>query len=453
MLDDLRSFLRFVRQQAPREYLRIDHPVSPQWEIAATVATLESKKRIPIMEFSRVNGCAMPVVTNVCASLPRIARSLNITPIELESRILLAYENTIQPQVWERADSPPVRECVTWGGEIDLYSLPQLRSSRHEHSGFVSAAAVIARDPVSGIANVSYHRLMIVDRCRTTIYMTPAGHLERIFQTNAEQDRHTPVVVFIGAHPLWALGSLAAGGMDVDELAVIGGLLGYPLEITPSLVNPGLPVPARAEIALEGVIHHRQTMWESPYGEALGFMSPTAPRPVLEVKVMSTRKNPIYQEIVAGHVEHLNMTGTAVKIHLHRTLLKKHPRVAEIHQAGPMTLYLRLSGDVSQTDIKTLMREILSDERYVKQVVIFDEDVDLWNPQQVNKALATMVQADRDILILPDQMGNGIDPSECNGRTTKWGIDATAKATEAGVPARSDIPQIILDKIIRQAQV
>jgi UbiD family decarboxylase len=138
---------------------------------------------------------------------------------------------------------------------------------------------------------------------------------------------------------------------------------------------------------------------------------------------------------------------------LHRTLIKKYPGIAELHQAGPMTLYLRLSGDVKQTDAKRMIREILANERYVKQVVVFDQDVDLKNAQQVNKALATMVQADRDILILPDQIGNGVDPSECNGRTTKWGIDATTKALETGKPARSIIPQIILDKIMRQALV
>lgn len=451
MRDDLRSFLRFVRQQAPREYLRIDNTVSPKWEVAATIAMLESKKRMPVVEFPRVSGCAMPVVTNVCASLPRIARSLNMTAVELEDRLLHAYENPIPPQVWDSSDSPPVRECVTWGSEINLYSLPQLRSSQHEEAGFLSAAAVIARDPVTGIANVSYHRLMVIDRNRTTIYMTPSGHLNGIFQTNASLDRITPVVVFIGAHPLWALGSLAAGDMDVDELAVIGGLLGYPLEITPSLVNAGLPVPACAEIALEGEIHPRLTMQESPYGEALGFVSTAEPRPVLEVKVMSTRKNPIFQEIVAGHLEHLNLTGTAVKIYLQRTLTNKYPHVAEIHQAGPMTLYLRLSDNVNRADIKILIQEVLANQRYVKQVVIFDHDVDVRNSQQVNRALATMVQADRDILILPDQPGNGIDPSECNGKTTKWGIDATAKATEAGVPARSTIPQTVLDKILRQA--
>ncbi|HEX7026111.1 MAG TPA: hypothetical protein VF268_02645, partial [Gammaproteobacteria bacterium] len=149
MREDLRSFLRFVRQQTPREYLRIDNPVSPQLEIAATVAALESKKRMPVVEFSSVKGCSMPVITNVCASLPRIARSLNITAVELENRLFEAYENPIQPQVWERNDGPPVRECVIWGGEVDLYSLPQMRSSQHEQAGFLSSAAVIARDPVT----------------------------------------------------------------------------------------------------------------------------------------------------------------------------------------------------------------------------------------------------------------------------------------------------------------
>ncbi len=447
MNDDLRSFLEFVRSNSAREYLCVDKQVSPDWEPAAIVATLEKKMRMPLIEFTDVQGSEMAMVTNICASLPRIAKSLGIAPAELDARLVQAYEKPIAPKLWQSSETPPVRECVDRGEAVDLYRLPQIRATAGEEAGYLSAAAVIANDPRSGIANISYHRLMITGRNQTAIFMTPDGHLDQIFQQNTAKNQSTPVVVFIGAHPLWALGSLAAGGPEVDELAVIGGLLGYPLDITPSLVEPDLPVPARAEIVLEGFIRHDRQVEEGPYGEALGFMSNKEPQPLFEVEIMSTRDNPLFQDIVAGHIEHLSMTGTAVRVHLQRSVLEKYPAVTEIHTPGPMTLYIRLAEDKQGLDVNALMHEILQTQRYVKQVVVFDADVELRNAQQVQWALATMVQADRDIIMLPGQPGNGIDPSEHDGKTTKWGIDATAKAGSHGLPEKNQIPEAALAKV------
>ncbi len=449
--DDLRSFLEAVRTQSPRDYLVVEDKVSPVLEVAATVAKLASKMRMPILEFQQVQGSTMPVITNVCASLPRIAKGVGISPAELDARLLQAYEQPIAPRLCA-AETAPVREHVYTGEEIDLYRLPQMRSTVQEEAPYLSAAAVIARDPDSGVSNISYHRCMLLDRKRAAIFMTSEGHLDRIYQANLTRQQSTAVAVFIGAHPLWALGSLAAGGMDVDELAVIGGLLGYPLAVTPSLVDAALQVPARAEIVLEGVIRHDQQAEEGPYGEALGYVSTREQRPVLEVQYMSTRKQPLFQEIIAGHIEHLNMTGTAVRIHLQRDIVHKYPMIAEIYQAGPMILYLRLAealGNQDKSDVPELMRAILSSQRYVKQLIVFDNDVEIKNAQQTQWAIATMVQADRDIILLPDQAGNGIDPSERYGKTTKWGVDATAKADAAGAraPEKNHIPQDELDKI------
>ena len=444
---DMRSFIEWVKKNHPREHVTVTSEVSPDWEIAGVTQKFANKMRAPILEFSSVSGTSMPIVTNVCASMSRIAKYLDTSLGELEDKVAEAYQMPIPPVIWQRSSVPPVRECIYRGVELNLYSLPQLRNTATETAGYLSAAAVVAYDPDSAAHNISFHRLMIVDRCRTAIYMTPGGHLDTIFKKNAARNRGTPISVFIGGHPLWSLGSLAGGALELDEMSIIGGLLGEPLQVTPGLIDSKLLVPACAEIVLEGNLNHNETVEEGPYGEALGFVSKSESRPIFEVVAMTTRTSPIFQEIVAGQMEHLNMTGVAVKAQLQISIVDYYPSIDEIYQPAPMTVYIRLSEKVGDADIKEIMREVLIKQRYLKQVVVFDHHISLRNPQQTNWALATMVQADKDIIVLPLQNGNGIDPSEQNGQTTKWGIDATAVKDYRSAPVRNEIPESVVDNI------
>src|SRR3989441_11339839 len=193
---DLRSFLQFVRDQSPREYVRLERTISPQWELAAIVAKLEGALRAPIIECRQVEGSTLPVVTNVCASLSRIARSIGRAERELEDMLAGAYDRPIPPRLWAGASAAPVRQQVLRGDEVDLTRLPQMRYTEVETAPYLTAAAVVARDPASGVLNVSYHRLMICDRHTTGIFMAPGGHLHTIHGKYAMTGADTPVAVF-----------------------------------------------------------------------------------------------------------------------------------------------------------------------------------------------------------------------------------------------------------------
>lgn len=424
--------------------MQIDDCLSADWELAAFTTGLEKKLRVPIIDYTDVKGTEFSLVHNVCSSLPRIARSIGVSATELEERLDAAYDQLLPPQ---QVSTGPVRDCVHQAESINLYRLPNVRYTRSESHGYISAACMVAEDPATRTLNLSFHRLMVVDKNRLVIYMTPGGHLDTIFRSNQDNELDTPVAAFIGSHPLWSLGSLAAGSLALDEYSVIGALMGVGLEVVSSLLNDSLLIPARAEFSLEGVLRHDVELEEGPYGEAFGYTSTKKSRPVFELSSLSHRQDAIFQDIVPAHQEHMIMTSVAIRVHLNRVLKARYSWITTIHLPAPMTLYIAVSNSADSDDIAKMMRATLSDERFVKVIQVFDESVNISSAKETQKALAVHVQADTDIVILPGMSGNGLDPSERDGKTTKWGVDATATTLRNGLVEENQLPEDVLTRI------
>jgi 4-hydroxy-3-polyprenylbenzoate decarboxylase len=291
---------------------------------------------------------------------------------------------------------------------------------------------------------------MISDANTLAVYMTPGGDLDKIFRFNQKMGKPTPVAAFIGAHPLWSLGSLAAGPLSLDEYSVIGGLLGYPLPVVAGLHDSNLYVPAHAEIALEGHLCSTDEIAEGPYGEAFGYVSPVQNRPVFRVQSMTHRQDALFQDIVPGQLEHMTMTSVAIKVHLQKSLTARFPGILQIHLPAPMTVYVKIAQGIAAVKVHDMLHVMLTQQRFIKNAVVFDADVKLDDSKQTQRAIAMHVQADRDLVVVTNQPGNGLDPSENNGKTTKWGIDATDSA--AGANGRSKIARLP-DSVVKNLDV
>ncbi|MEE9335390.1 MAG: UbiD family decarboxylase [Granulosicoccaceae bacterium] len=435
--DDLRGFIAFLQENAKREYLQINDSLKGDWQLAAINQTLVNKMRMPVIEYTSVQNTNMSVVQNVCASLSRIAKSKGWTVAELEERLAQAYDNLIAPQV---KITGPIRENVLQGTDIDLGKLPAIRYTDTETNPYISAAHVVARDPVSGSLNISFHRLMICGKNKLALYATPAGHFDRIHQHNMANGNDTPIAAFIGAHPLWSLGALAAGGLELDEMEVIGGLCGSALPVVRGLHDEQLLIPANAEIVLEGSLSHKELTPEGPYGEAFGYVSEVEDRPVFTVQSISHRHDPLFQDIVPSQLEHLTMTGVAVQVYLQKLLLSQFSCIERVFLPTAMTVYIAVNNGIRNASAHDIMSTILREQRFVKHVVLFDDSIDISNAKQTQIAISMQVQAHRDVLTLPDQPGNELDPSEINGRTTKWGVDASSYAKYSEAPLKNKLP-------------
>lgn len=442
--DDLRSFIAYLKEHSKREYLKIRDPLKGDWQLAAINQTLVSKMRMPVIEFANVENTNMPVVQNVCASLSRIAKSKGWTVPELEERLALAYDNLIEPEV---KNDGPIRENILQGAEVDLSLLPAIRYTDTETNSYLSAAHVVAKDPVSGSLNISFHRLMVCGKNRLALYATPAGHLDRIHQHNAANGIDTPIAAFIGAHPLWSLGALAAGGLKLDEMAVIGGLCESALPVVKGLHDEQLLIPANAEIVLEGSLSCKELTAEGPYGEAFGYVSGVQDRPVFTVQSLSHRSGPLFQDIIPSQLEHLTMTGVAVQVYLQKSLLAQFSCVEKVFLPTAMTVYVAVNAGIRNASAHEIMSTILSEQRFVKNVVLFDDSVDISNAKQTQNAISMQVQAHRDILTMPDQIGNELDPSEIDGKTTKWGVDASTYGKYPTAPVKNQLPADLEDTL------
>jgi UbiD family decarboxylase len=442
-VSDLRGFLDAVRKARPSDVVDVRVPVDPCHETAAILVKLEEKQRSPILVFHDVIGCDWPLVTNVCGSMGRLAVALGCGLKEVATRYGEAAERPIAPVL---ADEAPVQDVVLTGDAVDLGVLPALRYHADDaEQPYITAAIVAARDPDDGVTNLSYHRLMIAGRDRTAIYIEKGRHLDGIHRKHVARGQDMPVAVFVGAHPAWSLGALYAGRADVDEYAVIGGLLGEPLRVVPCVTQPDLVVPAAAEIVLEGVVSATETMVEGPFGEFTGYGTGVTQSPVFHVRALTHRRDPIVQDIVSGHMEHLVLSMPALE---HRTLRDARavaPGVTRVALVAPLTAVVALrktNDDEPRMIIDTLLTDI-----YAKQVIVVDDDVDPSDLPRVLGALALQRQPDEAVRIAEGQ-GTPLDPSSgADGRTHKLGIDATRPLTRGREVTKNRLPPEVLARI------
>ncbi|MEO0576885.1 MAG: UbiD family decarboxylase domain-containing protein [Pseudomonadota bacterium] len=438
---DLRSFLEYLDGKPASQFQRIEKSISPEWVTTAVVTGLAKKLRSPVIRFDHVEGSDYPMVTNVCASLDRVAKSVGLTSDALNQRFVDAKTANIPPITLSNSDAP-VSAHTRNAGEFSLQELPQLKYSDTQSTPYITSAIVVGRDPDSGAHNLSFHRLMMIDDTSAAIYMTPNGHLDQIWKKHSAKGQLTPLAAVIGTHPLWCYAALIAGALEDEDYDMVSGVLDAPLALTPTTVDANLLVPALAEMVLEGFIEPAKTASEGPFGEFLGYVADVADRPVVRFETLRHRDQPVYQDIVAGQIEHLTMSSISLRARLHRDYFRDNPAVIEFFLPAPMTIFLKI--DQSQQpdfDAVGMMDTLLCNESYLKQAYCFDPDIDLRKQASVQTAIACFAQPIVDVTLYRDKDGNGVDPSETNGRTSKIAVDARSKVAAV----RSELPGSVTD--------
>ena len=444
MAQDLRTFLDATKRQSPEDFLVITREVDPAFEITAIAVKLEQEaKRRPILLFEKVKGSNFPVLTNVHAGRSRLAAAIHAKPEEMQRAYLHAMEKPLPPKL---AANAPVKDVILTGEQVDLYKLPQVWHHQDDAGPYITAAISFAKDPNGESWNCAYNRLMIQGRNRTSIHLTLAKHLWE-FQRYAEAEgKPLPVAFAIGVHPAIALGCLAIGSIDEDERAIMGGLLGEPLELVKCETSDVL-VPAEAEIILEGEILPRERTAEGPFGEFTGYSLGERQRELLQVRAITHRRDAMFQDITVGHLDHLMLSTTPIEANLYRAVRAMVPTVKAVRVPAPFTCYVSIEQRISG-QAKNAILAVLGADLYMKRAVIVDHDIDIFNDREVNWAVATRCQPDRDIAIISNTRGSDLDPStKEDGNTAKWGVDATAKPSLAAFTPRHRIPRDVLQRI------
>ena len=444
MAQDLRSFLDLVKRTRPADFQIVSRPVDPVYEITGLVAKLEKEgRRRPVLLFENVKGTSWPVLTNLHASRSRLAAAINAAPDRMQETYLRAMERPVPPRV---VATGPVKEVVKRGPDVDLGALPQIVHHERDAGPYVTAAISFAQDPTTGTWNCAYNRLMVQGRDRTSIHLTLGKHLWEFYKIAEARGEALPVAFAIGVHPAIALGALAIGSIDEDERAIMGALLGEPLELVKCETSDVL-VPAQAELILEGEILPVSRVAEGPFGEFTGYSLGERQREVVRYTAITHRRDAMFQDITVAHLDHMLLSTIPMEANLYRAVRAMVPSVKAVRVPGPFTCYVsieqRLVGQA-----KNAIMAVFGADLYMKRVVVVDHDVDVFDDRQVNWALATRCQPDRDITIITNARGSDLDPSAReDGFSGKWGVDATAKPSLTAYTPRHRVPPDVWQRI------
>ena len=287
---------------------------------------------------------------------------------------------------------------------------------------------------------------MVKGRDTTSIHLTAGKHLWEFHRMAEARGEPLPAAFAVGVHPAIALGALAIGSIDEDERAIMGALLGEPLELV-RCVTSDLLVPAHAELVIEAEILPGTRTPEGPFGEFTGYSLGERAREVVRVTAVTHRAGAWFQDITVAHLDHLLLSTPPMEANLYRAVRAMVPSVRAVRVPGPFTCYVsieqRLPGQA-----KNAILAVLGADLYMKRVVVVDHDVDVFDDRQMTWAIATRCQPDRDLTIVSHARGSDLDPSaKEDGYTAKWGVDATAKPSLAAYTPRHRVPPEVWQRV------
>jgi 2,5-furandicarboxylate decarboxylase 1 len=233
--------------------------------------------------------------------------------------------------------------------------------------------------------------------------------------------------IVIGVDPLTLLASQAIVPIDHDELEIAGALQGRPLPVVKCLTSD-IRVPADAEIVVEGRFLPNVRELEGPFGEFPQTYGSRSKREVMEVVAVTHRKDAIFHTMVGGGLEHLILGAVPKEATLLTHLRRNFPNVLDVHLSPGGTMRFHLFVKIRKTQEgqgKNIIMGAFAGSFDLKHVVVVDDDIDIHNPAEVELAIATRFQADRDLLIVSGSQGSKLDPSNSDGVGAKMGLDAT----------------------------
>ncbi|MFI9781628.1 UbiD family decarboxylase [Streptomyces sp. NPDC051956] len=396
--------------------------------------------------FPRPDGHPVPVVANLLGDRTWIAEAMGVEPGD----VLAAYGRACtNPRPLCEVSAAPCQEVVH--RDVDLErQLPIPTHNEFDSGAYITAGLLITRGP-SG-QNVSIHRLQVSGPDRLGALLLPR-HTLALFAERERAGEDLDVAVVIGVDPLTLLASQAIVPLGQDELEIAGALHGADLPVTRCVTND-LLVPAEAEFVLEGRLLASTREPEGPFGEFPQYYGPRDDRHVIAVDAVTHRKEPIYHTIVGGGLEHLLLGAVPREASFLTQLRRSFPCVRDVHLSMGGTCRYHLHVQVANHapgEAKNVMLGALALHYDVKHVTVVDTDVDVHDPADVEWAVATRFQADRDLLVVSAAQGSKLDPSTDDGIGARMGLDATVPAdaapstfTRIRVPGEAELDLVTL---------
>ena len=418
-IHDLRSFLKALEEKGL--LFTAHREVDWNHEIGSVIGTLEPSGKAAY--FPKVKDREFAVCGGMLASMDSCAVALGCEKGEITDFLAKCLDNPIKPRVVENA---PCHENVLTGDQVDMNRLP-VPIHAPKDGGPIITGGVIVSKPVDGTRqNLSFQRMHVKGKDKISIMINEWRHLKEFYDAAEAQGKPLPISIVIGADPVVYVG--AGLRYDGDEMEIAGAIRGRPMDVVKSVTND-IYVPAEAEFVIEGEILPQQRELEGPLGEFTGHYSAPWNSPVIHVTAITYRNGAIYQTINGGSFEHINLGNVLPR----EPLLKKFTTyvssgVINVHIPPYGSGFLALvrlkkknPGEPKNVALAAMMTYV-----NIKNVIVVDEDVDIYNPADVMWAVSNRVIPEKDIFYIHNAQGHELDPcSDERGVQTKMGIDAT----------------------------
>ena len=390
-------------------------------EVGSVIATLEPSGRAAY--FPQVKDKEFGICGNMLGSMDSIAVALGCAKEEITDFLADKLEHPIKPRVVDKA---PCQENVLTGDAIDMNRLPVPIHAPKDGGPIITGGVIVSKELNGTRQNLSFQRMHVKGKDKISIMINEWRHLKEFYNEAEAQGKALPIAVAIGADPVVYVG--AGLRYDGDEMEIAGAIRGRPMDVVKCITND-IYVPAEAQFIIEGEILPNQRELEGPLGEFTGHYSAPWNSPIIHVTAITHRNNAIYQTINGASFEHINLGNVLPREPLIKnftTYVSKGVINVHIPPYGSGFLALVRLKKKNPGEPKNVALAALMSYVNIKNVIVVDEDVDIYEPSDVMWALSNRVVPEKDISFIHNAQGHELDPcSDERGVQTKMIIDAT----------------------------
>lgn len=432
----LRNYLQRLETENQIQHIR--RPISKTYEIAGVLKQMEPR---PVL-FDAVKESAFRVAGNLFCTKAVFADYFNIPVSEIIPTLARAIERRSPPQI---VDHGPCQEVIEEVPNLD--ALPILRHCDLDGGNYISSGVMVAHHPVHG-QNVDFHRLMQISPTEMAVRVVRSRHFDAFLRDQGKVD----VAVCIGNPPSVLAAAATSVDIGVNELEIANAL--EPLQVVRARTVDVL-VPAESELVIEGTVYLDRTHPEGPFVDLTETYDVIRQEPVFEVKCITHRRDAIWHALLPGALEHKLLMGMPRE----PTIFQKVNEVARcldvhINPGGASWLHAIVQIEKqAEEDGKKAIQAAFAGHRSCKHVFVVDSDIDIYNPLEVEWAMATRFQGDQDMVVLDRAPGSSLDPSSEPGThdTTRVGFDLTKPLETKGKSFnKAPFPEVDIAKFLEK---
>ena len=396
----------------------VEREVDPRFELAAVVGTSQRESDYPVL-FRNVKGTRLPVISNIFGSHTRLCEIIGTTKGNF-CRHWQALVDDESAAGAEYARTGTVGEDRVEGNISDL---PHITYFEHDAGPYITAGVFLAKEPDTGVPNLSFCRSMMVSDDELRVRLAPPHDITQ-YQKKAEaRGEPLEIAILIGPPPEVFMAACASVPIEKDEMAIASRLMGGPVTMR-QCSHIDLQVPAETEIVIEGRILPGRRAPEGPFGEFQGYYVKQADNHVFEVVNVSWREGACFHGLLCGYMEDLRALEVSFASRVYKHISAGLSGILDVCcYPNPMHTIVQLKPEYEGHAKHVMMKVFSSHLQYNKVCIVVDEDVDIHNFEDVWWAVMTRGRIDKDIMMLPGVPGFFRDPAGVY--TGRLGIDAT----------------------------